>query len=204
LEISLTLAALYETGAGSFTVPERRLALIHRVIVPDTGYPKEYAILVTDRRSIFIRQKKTRSSFVLRGEMRYGTALVTDVLPKTLEDYEGTNLESLVADASNIAIPHDTVTSLVMTEGEPKFRLQDLWVWLTIKRQGHKFHVYDFGLNYVDSANQETRIRFYAVPLGVYFKPRRQTQTREAILRDYAMDALQIFRKVLPASIISG
>jgi hypothetical protein len=200
----LNSATLYETGAGSFTSPERKLALIHRVIVPDTDYPKEYAVLVTDRRSVFIRQKKTRSSFVLRGEMRYGTALVTDVRPKTLEDYEETNIESLAADASNIVVPHDTVTSLVMTKGNPKFRLQDLWVWLTMKRQGHEFRVYDFEMSYADGANQENRIRFYAVPLGVYFKPRRQTQNREMILRDYALDVLQTFRKVLPAEIVSG
>jgi hypothetical protein len=195
---------LYETATGSFVVPEKRLALIHRVIVPDKDYPKEYAVLVTDRQSIFIRQKKTRSSFVLRGEMRYGTALVTDVQPKTLEDYEGTSVESLAADASNVTVPHTSVTSLVMTEGEPKFRLQDLWVWLTMKRQGHEFRVYDFEMSYADSANQQTRIRFYAVPLGVYFKPRRQAQTRKTILRDYALDVLQTFRKVLPAEIISG
>jgi hypothetical protein len=180
------------------------LVLIHRVIVPDRDYPKEYAVMVTDRRSIFIRQKKTRNSFVLRGEMRYGTALVTDVLPKTLEDYEGISLDSLTADASNIAIPHDSVTSLVMTKGEPKFRLQDLFVWLTMRRQGHKFHVYDFQINYRDRADQETRVRFYAVPLGVYFKPRRQTHTREKILREYAMEALEVFRKVLPVGIISS
>src|SRR5690348_3757427 len=161
------------------TTQEGRLALIHRVIVPDAECPKEYAILVTDRRSIFIRQKKTRSSFVLRGEMRYGTALVTDVQPKTLEDYEGNSVESLAADASNVTVPHTSVTSLVMTEGEPKFRLQDLWVWLTMKRQGHEFRVYDLEMSYEASANQETRIRFYAVPLGVYFKPRRQTETRK-------------------------
>ncbi len=200
----MNLAILYETGEGSYTVPERRLAIIHRVIVPDKDYPKEYAVLVTDRRSVFIRQKKTRSSFILRGEMRYGTALVTDVQPKTLEDYEGTNIESLVSDASNLAIPHDSVTSIVMTEGEPKFRLQDLWVWLTMRRQGQKFYVYDFEMSYVDGGSQESRIRFYAVPLGVYFKPRRQTQTRETISRDYALDALQIFRTVLPADIISA
>jgi hypothetical protein len=200
----LNSAILYETGEGSYALPERRLALIHRVIVPDKDYPKEYAILVTDSRSIFIRQKKTRSSFVLRGEMRYGTALVTDVQPKTLEDYEGTSVESLAADASNLTIPHTSVNSLVMTEGEPKFRLQDLWVWLTMKRQGHEFRVYDFEMSYADGANRETRLRFYAVPLGVYFKPRRQSQTREMILRDYALDVLQTFRRVLPAEIISG
>jgi hypothetical protein len=195
---------MYETGEGSYTAPERKMALVHRVIMPDKDYPKEYAILVTDRRSIFIRQKKTRSSFVLRGEMRYGTALVTDVQPKTLEDYENTSLESLAADASNIAVPHDAVISLVMTKGEPNFRLQDVFIWLTMRRQGHKFHVYDFEMNYRDSVSQETKIRFYMVPLGMYFKPRRQTQTRETILREYAMDALQIFEKVLPNIIISS
>ena len=198
------METMYETGKGSYTVPERKLALVHRVIVPDKDYPKEYAVLVTDRRSIFIHQKKTRSSFVLRGEMRYGTALVTDVQPKTLEDYEQTSLESLAADASNIAIPHDAVISLFMTKGEPKFRLQDFFVWLTMRRQRHKFHVYDLEMNYRDNANLETGIRFYMVPLGVYFKPRRQTQTRETILREYAMDALQIFQKVLPNRIISS
>ena len=200
----MNLAVSYETGAGSYVELERKLALVHRVIVPDKDYPKEYAILVTDRRSIFIRQKKTRSSFVLRGEMRYGTALVTDVQPKTLEDYEKTSLKSLATDASNIAIPHDTVISLVMTKGEPNFRLQDLFIWLTMRRQGHKFNVYDFEMNYRDSGNQETKLRFYMVPLGVYFKPRRETQTRETILREYAMDALQVFQKVLPNRIISS
>jgi hypothetical protein len=193
-----------QAAKGSDMVLERGLVLIHRVIVPDKDYPKEYALLVTDRRSIFIRQEKTRSSFVLRGEMRYGTALVTDVQPKTLEDYEHTSLESLAADASNIAVPHDAVISLVMTKGEPKFRLRDFFVWLTMRMQGHKFHVYDFEMNYRDNANLETRIRFYMVPLGVYFKPRRQTQTRETILYEYAMDALQIFQKVLPNRIISS
>jgi len=89
-----------------------------------------------------------------------------------------------------------------MTKGEPNFRLQDLFIWLTMRRQGHEFHVYDFEMNYREGANQETKIRFYMVPLGVYFKPRRQTQTRETILREYAMDALQIFQSVLQNRII--
>src|SRR5438128_12279600 len=134
--------------------------------------------------------------------MRYGTALVTDVEPRTLEDYEQTSLESLAADTLNIAIPHDAVISLFMTKGEPKFRLRDFFVWLTMRRQGHKFNVYDFEMNYRDSGNQETKLRFYMVPLGVYFKPRSETQTREAILRDSAVDALQIFREVLPTTVM--
>jgi len=50
------------------SVPEKRLALIHRVILPDKEYPKEYALLVTDSRSIFIRLEKTGAAigFVAR------------------------------------------------------------------------------------------------------------------------------------------
>ena len=91
-----------------------------------------------------------------------------------------------------------------MTKGEPKFRLRDFFVWLTMRRQGHKFHVYDFEMNYRDNTNLETGIRFFMVPLGAYFKPRRQTQTRETILREYAIDVLQIFQNVLPNRIISS
>src|SRR2546427_11463463 len=145
---------MYETGKGSYTAPERKEALVHRAIVPDKYYPKEYAILVTDRRLVFILQEKTRSSFVLRGEMRYGTALVTDVQLKTLEDYEQTNLESLAADASNIAIPHVAVISLFMTKGESKFRLEDFFIWLTMRRQGHKFYVDDFEMDDMACDNQ--------------------------------------------------
>lgn len=86
------------------------MALIHRVIVPDEDYPKGYAILVTDRRSIFIHRR---------------------------------------------------------------------------------------------DQNSESSIRFYAVPLGVYFKPRRHGQTRETILRDYATNILENYRTVLPSNIVS-
>jgi hypothetical protein len=183
---------------------EERLALIHRVIVPDKEYPKEYAVLVTDCRSIFIRQEKTRSSYWLRGEMRFGTALVTDVLPKTLVDYEQDSLESLRTDSSNLSIPHGTVISLALRKEEPEFRAREVFVWLTMRRQGHRFQVYNFEMNYVKTRNDESMIRFYLVPLGAYFKPRRQTQSRETILREYAMEALGIFQKVLPPGIVSS
>jgi hypothetical protein len=186
------------------SVPEKGLALIHRVIVPDKEYPKEYALLVTDSRSIFIRLEKTRSSYWLRGEMKFGTALMTDVVPKTLEDYERISLESLTADNANRTIPHEKVTSLVLRKEEPEFRAREFFVWLTMRRQGHRFQVYHFEMNYRQSSNTETVIKFYMVPLGAYFKPRRQTQTRETILREYATDVLGIFQMVLSAKIVSS
>jgi len=186
------------------TVPERRLALIHRVIVPDKEYPKEYAILVSDSRSIFICLEKTRSSYWLRGEMKFGTALVTDVIPKTLEDYEHISPESLAADNANFTVQHENVTSLVMRREEPEFHAREFFVWLTMTRQRHRFQVYNFELNNRQGSDTATLIKFYMVPLGAYFKPRRQIQTRETILREYATDALGIFQKVLSAKIVSS
>ncbi len=185
------------------TVAEKRLALIHRVIIPDEEYPKEYAILVTDHRSIFIRQKKSRSNFWLRREISYGTALITDIAPKTLEDYEQSSLESLTDDSSNITVPHEWVVSLALKKDMQKPRRYDFFVRLTMRLQREEFQVYDFEMIYRQGASSETVIKFYMVPLGAYFKPRRQTQTRETILREYATDALEIFQKVLPAKIVA-
>ena len=184
-------------------IPERRLALIHRVIVPDKDYPKEYAILVTNRQSLFIRQMKSRRSFVLRNEMRIGPSLVTDVIPKTLEDYERTSLESLASEKANLIIAHETVTSLAMRAEDQKFRRRDFFLKATMNRQKEIYQVYNFEMNYRSSPDHEAVIKFYMVPLGAYFKPRRQTQSRETVLREYTMGALAIFQKVLPANIIS-
>ena len=185
-------------------IQEKRLALIHRVIVPDEEYPKEYAVLVTESQSIFIRQKKTRGNFWLRREMSYGTALITDVVPKTLEVYQQTSLESLTADGANITVPHEAVISLALKKEEQKPRAYDFFVRLTMRMQREEFQVYDFEMNYRQGPIVETEIKFYMVPLGAYFKPRRQTKSRETILREYAMEALEIFRKVLSAGIISS
>ncbi|TMI06589.1 hypothetical protein E6H34_10470 [Candidatus Bathyarchaeota archaeon] len=184
--------------------PEKRLALIHRVIVPEEEYPKEYAVLVTDHRSVFIRQEKTRDNFWLRREMSYGTALIVDVVPKTLEDYEQISLESLTADTANIIVPHEGVISLALKKELQKPRAYDFFVRLTMRMQKEEFQVYDFEMNYRQSPNSETMIKFYMVPLGAYFKPRRQTQTRETILREYANEALEIFQKVLPTKTSSS
>jgi hypothetical protein len=90
---------------------------------------------VTVGRSIFIRLERTRRRFVLRGEMRYGTALVRDVTPKFLVDYEHSSLESLTADSANLEIPHEALVSLTMGTVEPEFRLRDLFSWLTMRKQ---------------------------------------------------------------------
>lgn len=179
-----------------------RLDLIHRVIVPDRGSPKEYCVLVTEDRTIFVPLPKTRSNFVLRREMKYGTALITDIMPKTLADFEKTSPESLSNDVANLTIPHHKVISLTPTKDLRKPGLLDLFVRLTMKRQKEEFQVYNFELDYWGMQNLKEMIKFYMVPLGAYFKPRRQTQDRDTILREYAIGGLEMFRRVFPGKIL--
>jgi hypothetical protein len=188
---------------GVIAQTEKRLALAHRVLVPDKEYPREYAILVTDTRSIFIRQPKTRNSFVLRGEMKFGTALVTDVAEKKLEDYEQTSLDALRTDNANLVVPHHALTSFTMKADKVRFRLLDFVQWITMRMQKEIFQVYNFEMKLQQGSAPENGIVFYAVPIGAYFKPKRQTQTRETILREYATEILEVYRKVLPAGIMS-
>ena len=136
--------------------------------------------------------------------MSYGTALITDVVPKTLRDYEQTSLESLSADSSNLVVPHESVISVALKKEVHKPSRYDFFVRLTMRMQKEEFQVYDFEMNYWQSPNFKTMIKFYMVPLGAYFKPRRQTQTREAILREYATDALENFRRVLPTKMVDS
>lgn len=72
-----------------------------------------------------------------------------------------------------------------------------------MKRQNEIFQVYNFEMTYWQDSAHQAMIRFYAVPIGAYVKPRRQTQTRETILREYADDIAEIYRRVLAESILS-
>jgi len=66
--------------------------------------------------------------------MKFGTALMTDVIPKTLEDYEHISLESLTANNAAFTVPHEGVTSLVMRKEQPEFRAREFFDWLTMRR----------------------------------------------------------------------
>jgi hypothetical protein len=87
--------------------------------------------------------------------MRYGTALVSDVIPKTLEDYDRTSLETLTADGANITVPREDVISLAMRREEPRFRVRDFFIWLTMRRQGETFQVFGFDMSYRESPDRE-------------------------------------------------
>jgi len=73
-----------------------------------------------------------------------------------------------------------------------------------MRRQGEIFQVYYLEITYQKDQNEQRKLQMYMVPLGAYVKPRRQTQTRETILREYALEGMQSYLQVLPAGIVSS
>ena len=94
--------------------------------------------------------------------------------------------------------------SLVLKKDVPKSRLRDTFIWLTMRRQGEIFQVYYLEITYLKNQNEQRKVQMYMVPLGAYFKPRRLTQTRETILREYALESIQSYQQVLPAGIVTS
>jgi len=86
---------------------------------------------------------------------------------------------------------------------EPAFRKRDFFVWLTMRRQGEIYQVYFFEMAYRNGTSDEAH-RFFLVPLGAWFKPKRQTQDRETILREYAEDSFKIYQNLLRPEVLSS
>ena len=110
----------------------------------------------------------------------------------------------LAREPSNLAVPHESVVSLAVNADKSILRKRDFLVKWTMQRQREIFQVYNFVMSYHNIAGQAARIQFYAVPLGAYFKPKRQTKTRETILREYAQEIFEEFRRALPDRTIAG
>lgn len=161
---------------------EKRLGLIHRVLAARYGM-KEYAVLVTEKRSIFIEQPKTTSSLRLRTEILSGAPPKTNIKPKTLEDYSTAAVGSLELEPQNINIFHESVTKLTVGIGG-------------------LFPVYHFDLEYNGEKRRESLV-FYAIPLGSYTADGEQ-RPREVILRDYADSVFRLYQQVIPATLIEN
>ena len=159
---------------------ENRLGLVHRVLAARRGL-REYAILVTDKRSVFIQLPQSRNSFMLRTEIVSGSSGRTTVQPRKLEDYSKWAIGSLESEPQNFSILHASVTKL--TVGIGGF-----------------FPVYHFNLAYRSDERAEDTV-FYAVPLETY-EPADGRRSREIVLREYAEGIFGLYRRVLPASII--
>lgn len=159
---------------------ENRLGLVHRVLAARRGL-KEYAILVTEKRSVFIQLPPSRNSFMLRTEIVSGSAGRTNIQPRRLEDYSRWAIGSLESEPQNFSSVHSAVKKVIIGIGG-------------------FFPVYHFSFAYLGQERDENLV-FYAVPLETY-ESATDKKPREVILKAYAETIFELYRHVLPAGTI--
>jgi len=88
---------------------ERKVGLIPRLFVQGKWGPKEYALLVTDKRSILVLEKESKAGIggALGGA---AGALIAGAAAKSRSfDYGQADPQSLAMDGKNLTIPHESL-----------------------------------------------------------------------------------------------
>src|SRR2546426_7414815 len=91
---------------------ERKIGLIPRLVVAGKWGPKEYAILVTDKRSILVLEKESKAGIggALGGAARALIASAAD--PRRCFDYNQMDPPNPAPDSKNLTITHEKLHKL--------------------------------------------------------------------------------------------
>ena len=164
---------------------EKKIGLIPRIIVPGAMGPKEYAILVTDKRSIFILEVSSKAGVagVLGGAI--GAVVAQAATSRRTFDYDKSEPEVLATDPKNFAINH---------EGLEKLRMKKTMLG----------PVYKFNIEYKTQEGKGKKVKGQLVPPTVLWKQKKQEgQGRKVVYRDYAKKVQELYQRALPATALA-
>jgi len=158
---------------------ENKIALVPRVMMKGAMGPKDYGLLITDQRSIFVLEKASKAA--LLGAI--GDALLSD---KKTVDYASEDIGKLAADDSNTVVPHAGIQKLHLKKGFSSYTMSNAYTLL---------------VDYVDSAGKSRSLKAFLVP------PQEMLETRKAAgvdkktaIEEYAKSARKAFEQALPPS----
>ncbi len=162
-------------------MPERKVAVVPRVVVAGALGPREYGILLTDERTIFVLESASKAGLgaVLGGAV--GAAVAGGLATRKYVDYEHEDLERLASDEANIAVPHQAIRSLEIkkTLGSHVLRME-----------------------YVRADGKSKKIAAQIVPNQELFRQGKSTGLRaKEVSEDYARKVQDAFRQALPPNI---
>lgn len=161
-------------------IMERKVALIPKVIMKGAMGPKEYGLILTDRRTIFVLEKASKTA--LLGVL--GDALLSD---KKQVDYESEDLEKLAADSKSVVVPHADVESIELKSGFSSYTMSKMYTLL---------------LEYKDAEGKRRSVKaFLTPPAGLVDGKKSEGQSKKAVLEEYAKSARKAFEIALPPTV---
>jgi len=162
---------------------ERKIGLAPRVMAQGAMGPKEYAVLVTDRRSIFVLEFKSKAGIggALGGMI--GAAIASAADSRMSFDYENENPEMLASEKGSIAIPHDSLEHV-------RFKSGMLGNWMQIEYRSEEGKTKKLGVS--------------LVPPNDYMKEKKDNGVKgKAAMHEYVNEVQSLFRRALPLTAAS-
>jgi len=158
---------------------ERKVGLIPRLFVQGKWGPKEYALLVTDKRSILVLEKESKAGIggALGGA---AGALIAGAAAKSRSfDYGQADPQSLAIDSKNLTISHESLQGIRM-----KKRFIGPVYWLEFL--------------YQTDQGKGKKLKGQLIPPGVALKQRKQEGAgRKQIHYDYAKKVQDVYQNAL-------
>ncbi len=165
-------------------MPERKVAVVPHIVVAGALGPKEYGILLTDERAIFVLERASKAGLAGALGGAVGAAVAGGLADRKYVDYEHEDPERLASDPDNITVPHRAIQSLQMkkTLGSHVLRLE-----------------------YLRPDGKSKKIAAQVVPTRELFRQGKETGIRpKQVSADYARKVQEAFRQALPPNVAAG
>lgn len=160
---------------------ERKIALIPRVVVAGAMGPRDYALLLTSSRSIFVLENASKAGIgaVLGGAI--GAAVAEAMSERKCTDYGQADPSVLAADEKNVCIPHSSVKGL------------------ELKKKWSGYHI---RFDYTDASGKDRKVvGALAMPDGLATRKKAEGVKPAAALEEYAKMALKAVEMAMPPSV---
>ena len=143
--------------------------------------PKEYALLLTDQRMIFVLEHASKAAIV--GVL--GDALMSD---RKVVDYENEDLNKLSSDAGNIAVEYSNIQSIAIEKGFSSYTLSSMYTLLVGSTDPH---------------GKSMKIKAFLQPSQALVNTKKQEgRNRKVVTEDYAKTVKNALEKSLPPGLL--
>ncbi len=163
---------------------EKKIALIPKVVIAGAMGPKEYGLLLTDQRAIFVLESASKAGIggALGGAIG---AVIADAMSgdrKTV-DYLGCDPAVLAQDEKNMCIPHASIQSL---------------------RLKKSFSGYHLKVEYTNQLGKTKKVdATLVIPSELAAQRKAEGVKNKAALEEYAQRARQALELALPPAVTS-
>ncbi|MCJ7488642.1 MAG: hypothetical protein MUO87_00640 [Thermoplasmata archaeon] len=143
--------------------------------------PKDYGILLTDRRIFFVLEKASKTA--LLGAI--GDALLTD---KKVVDYPSEDLEKLASDSKNIVVHHHDIESIRMKKGFSSYTMGSAFTLL---------------IEHTNMGGKKKSVKAFLVPPEeLVGEKSKGGLKRKQIAAEYATSIKRAFETALPPTVM--